>query len=68
LRNKSEKKEKKVENKQIEDISKQRLLELLRSTAEYRSYVFYYDSNELSYLKRLQMQHKKNCAQPASER
>lgn len=68
LRNKSEKKEKKRENPQLEDISKQRLLELLRSTSEYRSFVFYYDSKELSYLKRLQMQHKKNCAQPASEK
>jgi hypothetical protein len=35
------------------DLSKDRLVELVRSTSEYRSFVFYYDSNELSYLRRL---------------
>lgn len=37
------------------------MVQLVRSTSEYRSYVFYYDSNELSYLKRLNDQHRRNC-------
>lgn len=45
----------------LEDMSKARLVELLRSTSEYRQFVYYYDSHELSYLKRLQDQHRKNC-------
>jgi hypothetical protein len=42
-------------------MNKSRLIELLRSTAEYREFIFYYDSHELSYLRRLQEQHRKNC-------
>jgi len=34
-----------INRERNEDASKQRLAELVRSTSEYRSYVFYYDSN-----------------------
>lgn len=57
-----------IKEEKLENLDKQRLVELLRSTSEYRSFVFYYDSHELSYLKRLQAQHKKNCTQSASEK
>lgn len=53
---------------ELEQQSKERLVELLRSTPEYRSFVFYYDSNELSYLKRLQIQHRKNCTKTLGDK
>ena len=52
----------------LEDLSKQRLVELLRSTSEYRQFVFYYDSHELSYLRRMNEQHSKNCDHTISEK
>jgi hypothetical protein len=40
----------------------------LRSTEEYREFVFYYDNNELSYLRTLNKQRRKNCQCDPSER
>ena len=46
----------------------ERLLELLRVTEEYKEFVYYYDNNELSFLRNLGRMRRKNCACNMSER
>jgi len=45
----------------LEDLSKQKLIGLLRSTYEYKSFTEYFDEHELTYMDRLEDDNKHSC-------